>query len=98
MELNGTTQRELVHEIVGGEVYEYYPLGDHIVAALGVCGGRPTFKYTRIEATGALNLLAAGYTLEQIAQRFAVSTQAIEEAVRVAAAHLHAWKIAADCR
>ena len=36
-----------------------------------------------------------GYTLEQIAQRFAVSTQAIEEAVRVAAAHLHTWKIAA---
>ena len=62
MELNGTTQCELVHEIVGGEVYEYYPLGDHIVAARGVCGGRPTFKYTRIEATGALNLLAAGYS------------------------------------
>ena len=95
MALNGTTQSELVREIVGGEVYEYYPLGDHIVAARGVCGGRPTFKYTRIEATGALNLLAAGYTLEQIAQRFAVSTQAIEEAVRVAAAHLHTWKIAA---
>lgn len=88
MEMNGATQSELVHEIVGGEVYEYYPLGDHIVAAPGVCGGRPTFKYTRIEATGALNLLAAGYTIEQIAQRFAVSTQAIEEAVRVIAAYL----------
>src|SRR5215510_566674 len=33
----------------GGEAYEDYPLGQYIVAAPGVCGGRPTFKYTRID-------------------------------------------------
>jgi uncharacterized protein (DUF433 family) len=86
---------ELISEWVGGEIYEYYPLGAHIVAALGVCGGRPTFKYTRIEATGALNLMAAGYTLAQIAQRFAVPLTAVEEALHIAAARLNNWKIAA---
>ena len=86
---------ELTREWVGGEIYEYYPLGEHVVAAPGVCGGRPTFKYTRIEATGALNLIAAGYTLAQIAQRFAVPPKAVEEALHIAAAHLDNWKIAA---
>lgn len=87
--------QNLVQERVGGEIYEYYPLGNYIVVAPGVCGGRPTFKYTRIEATGALNLIAAGYTMAQIAQRFDIPQQAVEEAVRVAAMHLDSWKIAA---
>jgi len=34
---------------MGEESYEYYPLGQYIVAAPGVCGCRPTFKYTRID-------------------------------------------------
>src|SRR5438093_7174788 len=42
-------EQELVCEIVGGEPYEYYPLGQYVVRAPGVCGGRPTFKYTRID-------------------------------------------------
>lgn len=88
-------KQELVREIYGGEVYEYYPLGEYIVAAPGVCGGRPTFKYTRVEAAGALNLAAAGYTIEQIAQRFEVPTQAVEEAIRLAGARLNGWEIAA---
>jgi hypothetical protein len=33
---------ELVTETVGGEAYAYYPLGEYIVRAPGVCGGRPT--------------------------------------------------------
>ncbi len=74
--------KELVQELHGGEMYEYYPLGDYVVAAPGVCGGRPTFKYTRIEAAGALNLIAAGYSIEQVAQRFEVSQVAVEEAIR----------------
>ena len=73
--------KELVRELYGGDVYEYYPLGEYIVAAPLVCGGRPTFKYTRIEAAGALNLLAAGYTIEQIVQRFEVQKKAVEEAI-----------------
>jgi len=36
----------LITEIVNGEPYHYYPLGDYVVRAIGVCGGRPTFKYT----------------------------------------------------
>lgn len=56
----------LITEVVGGESYQYYPLGDYVVRAVGVCGGRPTFKYTRIEITGTLDRLAAGENLEQI--------------------------------
>lgn len=88
-------QKELISEWYGGERYEYYPLGDYVVMAPAVCGGRPTFKYTRIEANGALNLMAAGYTLEQIAQRFEVPPQAIAEALRIAALQLREWKLAA---
>jgi len=51
---------ELVRERYSGEIYEYYPLGQHIVAAPGVCGGRPTFKYTRLEATMILARLSRG--------------------------------------
>lgn len=46
---------ELITEMVGGEPYQYCPLGDYVVRAVGVCGGRPTFKYTRIKSTGRLN-------------------------------------------
>ncbi len=88
-------KQELVREIYGGEPYEYYPLGEYVVAAPGICGGRPTFKYTRIEAAGALNLLAAGQTIEQIARRFEVPPQAIEEAIRLAGVRLDAWLVIA---
>jgi uncharacterized protein (DUF433 family) len=76
---------ELVTEIIGGEDYQYYPLGDHVVRAIGVCGGRPTFKYTRIEITGTLERLAAGESLEDIVQgyRGRVSHAAILEAARL---------------
>ena len=76
-------------------MYTYYPLGEYVVAAPGVCGGRPTFKGTRIEAAGALNLIAAGFSLEQIAQRFEVTQLAVAEAIRLAAERLDDWKIAA---
>ena len=88
-------EKELIRELHGGEVYEYYPLGEHIVSAIGVCDGRPTFKGTRIEAAGALNLIAAGYTIAQIAQRFEVPHPAVKEAIRLAAARLDDLKIAA---
>ena len=32
----------LVTETLGGEPYQYVPLGEHVVRAMGVCGGRPT--------------------------------------------------------
>ena len=86
---------ELVQEQPGGTLYEYYPLAEYIVSAPGVCGGRPTFKHTRVEAIGALNLLAASYTIEQIARRFDVPKLAVGEAIRLASIRLDDWKVAA---
>jgi uncharacterized protein (DUF433 family) len=76
---------ELITEVIGGESYQYYPLGEYVVRALGVCGGRPTFKYTRIEITGTLERLAAGETVADIVKgyRGRVSHAAIREAVRL---------------
>ncbi|MCX6027807.1 MAG: DUF433 domain-containing protein [Chloroflexi bacterium] len=65
---SGSHKRELVREMYGSDVYEYYPLGEHIVAAPGVCGGRPTFKYTRLEVSTILALIAAGESVQQVAQ------------------------------
>ena len=74
-----------ITEIVNGEKYQYYPLGQSVVRAIGVCGGRPTFKYTRIEITGALERLAAGEPIEQIVEgyRGRVSRDAIIEAISI---------------
>lgn len=76
-----------ITEFVGGEPYQYYPLGYYVVRAPGVCGGRPTFKYTRIEITGTLERLAAGESIEEIVAgyRGRVSREAITEAVRLIA-------------
>ena len=76
---------KLQTEIVNGEPYHYYPLGKHVVRAIGVCGGRPTFKYTRIEITGTLGRLAAGEHLDQIVKgyRGRVPREAIIEARRM---------------
>jgi uncharacterized protein (DUF433 family) len=73
---------DLVSETIGGDIYQYYPLGEHVVRAVGVCGGRPTFKYTRIEITGTIERLAAGEHVEDIVQGYQgrVSRAAILEA------------------
>jgi uncharacterized protein (DUF433 family) len=76
---------KLVREMVGGESYEYYPLGQYIVTAAGVCGGRPTFKYTRIDIHYALGLLAAGRTVEQVAHSYDLPVEAVQEALRLVA-------------
>jgi uncharacterized protein (DUF433 family) len=81
--------RELVCEMYGGEPYEYYPLGEHIVAAPGVCGGRPTFKYTRIDAQHALSLLSGGWTVERVAHAYEVPVEAVQEALHLAAQALN---------
>ena len=76
--------KKLVRAVVGGEPYEYYPLGRHIVVAPGVCGGRPTFKYTRIDVRHALGLLAAGYTVERVASGYRLPVAAVREALALA--------------
>jgi uncharacterized protein (DUF433 family) len=82
-----TKKNKLVREKVGGEWYEYVPLGKHIVAAPGVCGGRPTFKYTRLEVVVILDLLAAGHTIEELLREYShskLSAEAISEAILLA--------------
>ena len=76
---------EITTEIVGGEIYQYHLLGDHVVRAVGVCGGRPTFKYRRIEITGTLDRLAAGESIEEIVACYQgrVSHEAIIEAIQL---------------
>jgi uncharacterized protein (DUF433 family) len=75
-------------EVVSGELYQYYPLGKHVVRAVGVCSGRPTFKYTRIEITGTLDRLAAGESLDEIVDgyRGRVSREAVIEAIQIVTA------------
>lgn len=78
---------QLESEMYGGEIYEYYPLGKHIVAAPGVCGGRPTFKYTRLEVSMILSLLSTGETVQEILDNYThsrISAEAIYEAIKFA--------------
>lgn len=84
------SMRKLVREIVRGKPYEYYPLGEYVVAAPGICGGRPTFKYTRVEVQVVLSLIASGGPLDQLLKNFngRVSKKAAEESLRLAAALL----------
>jgi uncharacterized protein (DUF433 family) len=76
---------KFVTENVGNEPYQYYPLGKYVVRAPGVCGGRPTFKYTRIEITGTLDRLAAGETMGEIiaGYRDKVSRETVIEAIQL---------------
>lgn len=78
---------ELVTEMYGGEPYKYYPMGKHIVAAPGVCGGKPTFKYTRIRVEFILDLLAAKWTIEQITHKYReteLTAEGVQEAITIA--------------
>jgi len=76
---------KLITETVGNEPYQYYPLGKFVVRAPGVCGGRPTFKYTRIEITGTLDRLAVGETMDEILAGYLnkVSREAVIEAIQL---------------
>lgn len=88
--LNGRSKsKKLMREMVGGEPYEYYPVGRYIVCAPEVCRGRPTFKYTRIDIRHALGLLAAGRTIETVAKGYELPVEAIQEALELAAKALH---------
>ena len=79
---------KVITEIIQGETYQYYPLGKHVVRAVGICGGRPTFKYTRIEIAGTLDRLAAGESLDEIVAGYQgrVSRDAIIEAIQIVTA------------
>ncbi|RKZ40549.1 MAG: hypothetical protein DRQ49_07960 [Gammaproteobacteria bacterium] len=74
---------QIMTEIVNGETYQYYPLSDNIVRAVGICGEQPTFKYTRIEMTGTLERIASGENIDDVVKgyRSRVSREAILEAM-----------------
>jgi uncharacterized protein (DUF433 family) len=79
-------RRKMVREELDGQIYEYIPLGKYVVSAPGVCRGRPTFKYTRIEVAGVLEWLSAGNSLEELLAGYKgrVSREAIQEAAVLA--------------
>jgi|SRR6516162_4765456 uncharacterized protein (DUF433 family) len=80
-------KRKIVREeLPDGQVYEYIPLGKHVVSAPAICRGRPTFKYTRVEVAGVLEWLCAGNSVERLiaGHRGRLSMQAIKEAAALA--------------
>src|SRR5438132_1197839 len=76
---------EMIREMVGGEPYDYRPLGNYIVSASGVCGGEPTFKYTRINVRFIVERVQAGEAPEAIVAAYGgrFSSEALEEALRL---------------
>jgi len=78
---------QLTSEIYGGEAYDYYPLGKYIVAAPGICGGRPTFKYTRLEVSMILAQLSTGRTVDELVRDYRrpeLTHEAVYEALLLA--------------
>ncbi len=74
---------ELEREMYGGIEYEYYPLGKYVVAAPGVCGGRPTIKYHRLDARYVIANLKRGDTPELIAKNYKIPVAAVHEALEL---------------
>lgn len=81
------TDSPLIYEMVSGEPYVYLPLGNYVVRAPGICGGRPTFKYTRIEVSFILNRIAKGKSIDYLVDAYAdphLTRAAIQEAMLLA--------------
>ena len=81
--MQSTQTLSLEQEIVDGTPYEFFPLGHHIVMAPDVCAGEPTFKYTRINVRVILNMLRAGYSVDELVAEYD-SPFMTQEAVREA--------------
>jgi uncharacterized protein (DUF433 family) len=60
----------------------YLKIGQHIIAHPRVCGGRLTFRGTRIKVADVLEMLDSGMTPQQVALNYPglVSIEAIQEA------------------
>lgn len=78
------TTLRLVRETFNGEPYEYFPLGKYIVAARGVCGGRPTIKYHRLDARHIIGFLERGDSPQQIARNYRIPVAEVREAIELA--------------
>jgi len=75
---------EWVREDRDGVIYEYLPLGKYVVAARGVCGGRPTIKYHRLDARHVLAFFQRGDGVQEIASNYKIAVEAVEEVIRLA--------------
>ena len=82
-----TLERQLITEVIGGEEYQYYPLGEYVVVAPGVCGSRPTIKGRRLDARWVLGLIRSGETPAQVAGNYRIPEAAIREVVELAAVY-----------
>jgi len=78
---------EWVREDRDGVIYEYLPLGKYIVAARGVCGGRPTIKYRRLDARHVLAFFQGGESVQEIATDYRIPVEAVEEVLRLASVY-----------
>lgn len=58
-------------------------IGKHLATDSRVCGGRLTFKSTRILVSDALELTRAGYTPEAVAEQYrgAITPEAVRDAM-----------------
>ena len=74
----------VIVEEVEGEPYEYLPLGKYVVAARGVCGGRPTIKYHRLDARWILAFFNRGESAELLAREYKIPVAAVKEVVKLA--------------
>lgn len=75
---------ELVREHFDEGTYEYYLLGEYVVVAPGVCGGRPTIKYHRLDARHVLAWVHLGFEPERIARDFEIPVEAVHETIALA--------------
>ncbi len=80
-------QDNFITELYGGENYVYLPLGNYLVAAPGVCGGRPIIKYHRLDARWILGYLKQGMSRQTLAKNFDIPLAAIEEVVELQATY-----------
>jgi uncharacterized protein (DUF433 family) len=79
--------QELVREVYAGDPYVYLPLGKYVVAARGMCGGRPTLKYTRMDARWVMGYLKQGVPAEELAARHRVPVAAVREVMKLSAVY-----------
>lgn len=84
---NKAPKLALVREELYGSPYEYYALGKYVVAARGVCGGRPTIKHHRLDARHIIGCLKAGDTPQQIARNYKIPVAAVNEAIELASVY-----------
>lgn len=84
---NKAPKLELVREELYGAPYEYYALGKYIVAARGVCGGRPTIKHHRLDARHIIGCLKAGDKPQQIARNYKIPVAAVNEAIELSSVY-----------